>query len=51
MGNRTEDLRLFRCDDVDGYACPVIRLLRNVNNINHLVRVRLKGRGFNGENT
>ena len=51
MGNRTEDLRLFRCDYVDGYACPAFRLLRNVNNINHLVRVRLKARGLIGENT
>ena len=31
---------------MDGYAVPANGVLRNVNNINHLVSVRLKANGF-----
>ena len=51
MGNRTKDLRLLGRCHVDGYAIPANGVLRNVNNIKHLVRVRLKGNGFVREST
>ena len=51
MGNRTKDLRLFRCDYVDGYACPANGLLKISNDSAHLVRVRLNANGFVVENT